>query len=158
MIIQSNCLQTAQGGGGHGGFGIFCAGKWAQAWWPQNWFTEGITRDMTVLELFPVQVAVMLWKEYFTNIKILYHIDNMAVVHVINNRTSKSDSVMNLVNVRKFVLTCLEFNILIHAKYIPSKSNVIADHLSRSQWGKFRLVAPEADQWPTPLPTSIWEI
>jgi hypothetical protein len=36
--------------GKHGDFGIYCAGKWAQAWWPQYWLTKGITRDMTFLE------------------------------------------------------------------------------------------------------------
>jgi hypothetical protein len=85
----------------------------------------------------------------------IFHIKNMAVVHVLNKSTSKFDRVINLV--RKLVLTCLECNILIHAKHIPSKSNFTADYLSCSQLGKFRLVAPEADQWPTPPSTSIWE-
>ena len=80
----------------------------------------------------------------------------MAVVQVLNTSTSKSPRVMNIV--RKLVLTCLQFNILIHAKHIPSKLNTIADCLSRSQWGKFRAVAPDADPWPVQLPNKIWDV
>ena len=156
--VNNNMLQlyTDSAGGDLGGFGIFFEGKWACAKWPNSWFARGITRDMTFLELFPVQVAIDLWKHKFSNSKILFYIDNMAVVHVINSTTSRSPRVMTIV--RKLVLTCLKHNILIKAKYIPSKSNSIADCLSRSQWAKFRQLVPTADPWPTPLPQSIWDI
>ena len=113
-------------------------------------------RDMTFLEYFPVVVALSLWKNKFAHSKLLFHIDNMAVVHIINQSTSKSERVMNLV--RKLVLTCLEFNTCIQAAYIPTKQNFIADSLSRSQWGRFRRLAPQADPSPVPLPPDIWLI
>jgi hypothetical protein len=153
---QTLQLFTDSAGGEAGGFGIYYAGKWAQSRWPRAWFQQGLTRDLTFLELFPVQVAISLWQSEFANKNILFHIDNMAVVQVLNACTSKSPRVMNIV--RKLVLTCLQFNILIHAKHIPSKLNTIADCLSRSQWGKFRVVAPDADPWPTPLPHNIWDV
>lgn len=156
--VNNDTLQlfTDSAGGEAGGFGIFFAGKWAYAHWPSYWFAQGITRDMTFLELFPVQIALELWKQRFANSKILFYIDNMAVVQVINTTTSKSPRVMKIV--RKLVFTCLKYNILLKAKHIPSKLNSIADCLSRSQWGKFRQLAPTADPWPTPLPKNIWEI
>ncbi|XP_048761600.1 uncharacterized protein LOC125670455 isoform X1 [Ostrea edulis] len=149
-------LYTDSAGGDSGGFGIFFAGKWAYAQWPSSWLAQGLTRDMTFLELFPVQVAIEVWKHQFANYRILFYIDNMAVVHVINKTTSRSPRVMKIV--RKLVLTCLKHNILIKARHIPSKLNSIADCLSRSQWGKFRRLAPTADPWPAPLPKNIWEI
>lgn len=111
---------------------------------------------MTFLELFPVYVSLLLWHTWLSNKRILFHIDNMAVVQVLNTLTSKSTRVMNIV--RKLVLLTLQHNITIKAQHIPTKLNKIADSISRSQWGKFRNLAPEAEMWPTQLPQQIWEI
>ena len=149
-------LFTDSAGGSKGGYGIYFAGQWAQGTWPKHWVETGITRDMTLLELFPVVAALMSWESYFVNKKVIFHVDNQAVVQIINMKTSKSSRVMTLV--RQMVLMNLKNNTLVKAIYIPSKQNQIADCLSRSQWGKFRSLAPEADQWPTKIPTQIWNI
>ena len=80
----------------------------------------------------------------------------MAVVHIINNSTSKSKHVMQLV--RKIVFITLKYNITVKAQYIPTKLNKIADCISRSQWTKFHHLAPAADRKPMPLPSHIWRI
>lgn len=81
--------------------------------------------DMTFLELFPVYVSLLLRHPLLSNKHILYHIDNMAVVQVLNTLTSKSTRVMNIV--RKLVLLTLQHNITIKAQHIPTKLNKIAD-------------------------------
>jgi hypothetical protein len=96
---------------------------------------------MTFLELFPVYVAIRLWSAQLANKRILFHIDNSAVVQVINSATSKSIRVMRIV--RKLVLITLQHNISIQAQYIPSKHNDIADSISRSEWRRFRQLAPK---------------
>ncbi|XP_056010375.1 uncharacterized protein LOC125679942 isoform X2 [Ostrea edulis] len=149
-------LYTDSAGGTKGGFGIYFAGSWAHASWPHSWSLSDIVRDMTFLELFPVYVAIVLWSPQLANKRILFHIDNSAVVQVINSATSKSHRVMKIV--QKLVLITLQHNITIQAQYIPSKRNVIADSISRSQWRRFRHLAPHADQWPTQLPNQIWDI
>lgn len=111
---------------------------------------------MTFLELFPVYVAMVIWHDFLANKHILFHVDNMAVVQVLNNSTSKSTRVMLIV--RELVLITLQYNITIKAQHIPTKKNTIADCISRSQWKKFRQLAPEADQWPTQLPPQIWNV
>jgi hypothetical protein len=115
-----------------------------------------MTRDMTLLELFPVIAALMTWNTHLKNKKVLFRVENQAVVQIINMKTSRSDKVMNLV--RHMVLMNLRNNTTVRAVYIPSKLNNIADCLSRSRWGKFRKLAPEADQWPTKIPAQIWNI
>ena len=35
-------------------FGIYFVGKWACATWPETWQESGLTRDITVLELFHI--------------------------------------------------------------------------------------------------------
>lgn len=153
---QSIQLFTDSAGGKNGGFGIYFGGRWAHGTWPHSWFLHGLTRDMTLLEIFPVLVTITIWHQSLQNTRILFHIDNTAVVHVLNTLTSKSDKVMYVV--RKLVLLLLRHNIQIKATYIHTKANCIADALSRSQWARFRSLAPEADHWPTPLPPHIWNI
>ena len=41
-----------------GGYGMYFAGRWAQGIWPKSWVDTGMTRDMTLLELFPVIAAL----------------------------------------------------------------------------------------------------
>jgi hypothetical protein len=149
-------LFTDSAGGPLGGFGIYFTGSWAHARWPHAWTTSDIIRDMTFLELFPVYVALLLWSESLSNKRILFHIDNMAVVSIINNPTSKSKRVMLLV--RKIVLITLKHNITIKAQYIPTKLSKIADSISRSQWSKFHRLAPATDPRPMYLPNHIWRI
>jgi hypothetical protein len=149
-------LYTDSAGGAGGGFGIYFAGSWAHASWPISWGLSDVVRDMTFLELFPVYVALRLWSAQLANKRILFHIDNSAVVQVINSATSKSIRVMKIV--RKLVLITLQHNISIQAQYIPSKLNDIADSISRSQWRRFRQLAPNANQWPAALPNQIWDI
>jgi hypothetical protein len=47
------------------------------------------------------------------------------------------------------VLMNLKNYTTVRAVYIQFKLHNIADCLSRSQWGKFRKLVPEADQWTT---------
>lgn len=163
-VISNNCwvadtnlqLFTDSAGGPLGGFGIYFAGSWAHSRWPLAWTRSHIIRDMTFLELFPVYVALCLWPKSLADKRILFHIDNMAVVHIINNSTSKSKHVMQLV--RKIVFITLKYNITVKAQYIPTKLNKIADCISRSQWTKFHHLAPAADRKPMPLPSHIWRI
>lgn len=147
---------TDSAGGPNGGFGVYFAGSWAHSKWPADWAQSGVVRDMTFLELFPVYVALSLWCDRLSNKRILFHIDNMAVVQILNISTSKSPRVMGIV--RKLILITLQYNITIKAQYIPSKHNSVADSISRSQWGRFRKLVPDADVWPTPIPIQIWQI
>lgn len=155
QITVYNYSQIVQGGF-NGGFGIFFAGRWAHSKWPTHWMFSDVICDMTFLELFPVYISLLLWHPWLSNKHILYHIDNMAVVQVLNTLTSKSTRLMNIV--RKLFLLTLQHNITIKAQHIPTKLNKIADSISRSQWGKFCNLAWEAEMWPTQLPKQIWEI
>ena len=120
------------------GFGIYFAGKWTCGAWPADWHDSGRTRDITVLELFPIVVLLCLWGAELHNKKIMFQCDNAAVVCAINTMTSKSDNVMILLGA--LTLKCLQLNVVAKAKHIPGKSN-ITDSLSRLQLDRFRSLA-----------------
>lgn len=138
------------------GLGIYFSGKWACAQWPEEWHASGYTGDITVLELFPILVALYIWGEALRNKKVCFRSDNMAVVHIINSMTSKSDMVMVLL--RNITLQCLRMNIAIKSLHLSGVRNVICDSLSRLQLQRFRQAAPEADAEPTPIPGHLWHV
>ena len=143
--------------GGQGlGFGIFCKGQWLAAEWPDNWHHECITKEITVLEMFPILVAICIWGASLRNKRILFHCDNAAVVQILNTLTSKSDRVMDIVRI--ITLKSLQYNVLIRAQHVAGANNEICDALSRFQMERFRRLAPEADPEPRALPVHLWNV
>ena len=57
--------------------------------------------------------------------------------------------------VRRLVLACMQYNILIKAVHIPGKTNVLPDLLSRLQIDQFRRMSRNMDQLPTVVPESL---
>ena len=149
-------LFTDSADGSGKGFSIYVGGKWAQGCWPPDWREKGILWDITFLELFPVVVALKLWGHHMDNKKLLFHIDNQAVVTILNNKSSKSPGVVVLV--RKLVLVSLKHNMFIKGQHIMGKLNGIVDALSGSQFQRFRELVPSAEKEPTPIPDHLWKI
>ncbi|KAM9302167.1 uncharacterized protein PAF06_015443 [Gastrophryne carolinensis] len=127
---------------GSTGFGAYFAGRWCAAPWPERVRSSSHIRNLALLELFPVVVALALWGEDLQNKSVLFHSDNMAVVSAINAQTASSPPVVKLL--RQLVLSCLQYNILFRAVHVPGVANGIADALSRFQMDRFRELAPEA--------------
>lgn len=138
------------------GFGSYFNGQWCYALWPPEWRSSGLTSDITILELFPIIVALHIWGAKLRNKKIVFFCDNQAVVHILNTMTSKSERVMILV--REATMCCLKFNIAIKANYLEGKRNLICDSLSRMQIDRFRELAPEAEAQPQTIPSQLWTI
>lgn len=53
-------------------------------------------KDLTFLELVPVVLVISLWGDKLAKKKIVLHLDNQAVVAILNKLTSKSEWVMTL--------------------------------------------------------------
>ena len=73
------------------------------------------------------------------------------MVGVINKQTARDDSLMDLI--RELVVLCMSHNICFRAKYIPGKTNVVADHISRLQEVRTRVVQPTLAPDKVPLRT-----
>jgi hypothetical protein len=67
-------------------------GRWFFLHWPKEWENTDILKDMTYLEIIPIALAIYLWNaELFKKKKkVLFHVDNMTVVAILNKKTSKS--------------------------------------------------------------------
>lgn len=137
--------------GSYGGGAIF-QNHWAVISWPSSWGNE-VRRDITFLELVPILLAIWVWADHFKAKKLLINTDNIALVHILNSQSSKSQRVMSLL--RPLILLCLKYNIQIKSTHISGYKNSIADSISRFQWEKFRTLAPHADKNPALIPPAL---
>lgn len=69
--------------------------------------------------------------------QIILHIDNISLVHILNNQSSKSPRVTS--NHANDVMK--QYSI----QHFKGRTNIIADAISRKQWDVFRREAPYAD-------------
>ena len=129
------------------GFGAYFHGNWVQRRWPGVILRH--PPSIAFLELYPLLVALQCWAPLLAGKKVRFNTDNIAVVHIINKKSSPCKAIMVLV--RQFVVICLQYNISFRAVHVPGKSNELADALSRFQMSRFRLAAPLADLVMTPL-------
>jgi hypothetical protein len=149
-------LFTDSSGSPELGCGAYFCSRWAQFRWPSSWKHLPIRRNMSLLEFIPVVLALYLWANILQAKKIFFHIDNLALVSIINKRTSKDKQIMKLV--RHLVLLIMLNDIQFKATHINTTEHSIADVFSRFQMDRFRLLAPQAVKKPVPVPTKFWKI
>ncbi|KAJ1191631.1 hypothetical protein NDU88_000947 [Pleurodeles waltl] len=118
---------------GSSGFGLYWEGRWCAEEWPKEWKQGG--RSIAFLEFFQLIVAVCLWGEELSHSRVLFRVDNLAVVQMVNRQSAREAGLLQLLRV--FVLQCLRNDIQFSAKHVPGVHNDIADALSRSQWERF---------------------
>ena len=135
------------------GCGAFYAGNWVAFAWPEAWYGTDIMKDITFLELVPLFLALLIWGSELANKKVLFRIDNMALVSIINRKTSKSKRVMQFL--RHFVLLTLQHNIIFKSKHISTLQNATADAISRFQFTRFRRLEPNASPNPAQVPAEF---
>ncbi|XP_021340366.1 uncharacterized protein LOC110441519 [Mizuhopecten yessoensis] len=144
------------GGDGSKGGTAYLHPHWAFLSWPEHWLGTEIMKDITFLELAPIVLAFHLWSTSFKDKRIVLFTDNLALVSVLNKKSSKSTRIMQLV--RPLVLYAMLNNINFKARHVAGVENGIADSISRRQWQRFRQLAPEADRDPSPIPESFQEL
>ena len=122
------------------GFAGVLQEKWFQGAWPPSWSA----RHISIKELFPIVLALRLWPDHFRNRRVLIFCDNEAVVYVINNQSSRDPGLMSLI--RTMTVTLMQSNVIMRAKHVPGRLNIVADKLSRfqnnQQWLEIYGLAP----------------
>ncbi|CAC5357929.1 unnamed protein product [Mytilus coruscus] len=138
------------------GCGVYFSGRWAYFQWPSSLESTDVMADITFLELVPIVLSILLFKEDLHNKRILFHTDNKALVSILNKKSSKSRRVMELI--RPFVLHTMLFNMQFKAVHIEGRSNVFADAISRKHWHRFRMVASQVESEATPIPETFLQL
>ncbi len=131
------------------GFAAIFGSHWIQGTFPPEW------KDMSIAlkELVPVYLAMAIWFPFFISKNVLFNVDNISVVYILQSQSSPDVQIMSLV--RKMVVITMLNDITIGSAHIAGKHNVIPDHISRFQVHKARQLAPWLDQDQTPIPLKL---
>ena len=79
-----------------GGFGCFFSGRWNHGMWEPN-FVEVHNPSIEYLELYALCVGIFTWSDHFQNQRIIIFCDNMSVVNMVNQTSSKCKNCMVLI-------------------------------------------------------------
>lgn len=123
------------------GIGAYYKGQWISQSFC-NTFEQFRHYSINWRELFAIIIATATWGHELICKRVLYHCDNLAVVHILQKGTSTDGKIMCLV--RTLFFLCAKYNIECSAVHVPGINNSIADALSRLDLQRFRSEAPNA--------------
>lgn len=138
------------------GFGAIWKSHWCCAAWPESWVKKQTTKNMVLLESFPILVTLVLWGPDFVNRQILVEINIRWVLYAVNCLSSSFLLVIKVL--RRVVFLYVKCNIWLKAKYTTGILNNVADLLSRFQMDLFQQLLPEANEDGTKCPKQLWEV
>ena len=147
--LSNDTLQLHTDAAGSVGF----AAIFGNHWLADIWHKDCMNLNITILELYPICIAIDIWSQDLENKCLHIFTDNQAVSYILNSFTSKEKSCMVLV--RYLVGICMRFNILIKASHLPGSKNELADLLSRQKIKEARQLKPELDHFPIQVPADL---
>ncbi|MCP4259608.1 MAG: hypothetical protein GY774_19165 [Planctomycetes bacterium] len=124
--------------------------SWFYGSFPPSWSSKSIA----VKELVPIYLSFLLWAPRLKNSKIIFMVDNMSVVCVLQSKTARDPVLMGMV--RKMVVISMLTNIQFSAYHLPGKFNVVTDALSRFQVSKAKKLAPWLEEEPAKISCSFF--
>ena len=83
------------------GYGGVLKDQWFWGEWPPTWRSYSIT----LLELYPIVLALHLWGHQLQNKRIVIHTDTQALAFILNKFSSKHKDIMLI---RHLALYCLK--------------------------------------------------
>ena len=85
-------------------------------WFAGVWDSSCSHLHITIMELYPICIAIKLWALELQNKCLHIYTDNQAVSYILNAFTSKENNIMKLV--RFLVHICMKYNILIRSSHL----------------------------------------
>ena len=116
-----------------------------QVQWPASW----VRVDISVKELVPLVFAAATWGAGWAGHHVSFHVDNMAVVAVIQRRCAKDDLLTHFLRCLCFYGAYFHFEF--SAIHIPGACNTAADASSRNNLPLFSSLFPQVTMVPLPL-------
>ena len=136
-------------------------GYFKNLWFSQKWDSQFIidaNPSIQYLELFAVTTAIMAWIHLIPNRRVVIFTDNDSVKNMINNSTSGCKNCMVLI--RLIVMKGIVYNTRIFAKHVPTKSNKLADLLSRMKikqfWKEIQKRNKPMNDQKIDIPKEVW--
>ena len=137
---------------GSWGCGAFSGSRWFML----PWTKETEPYHITAKELVPIVIAGAVWGRQWRGTTVLAHCDNLAVVHIVNQGSSRNRDAMHLARCLAFITAKFEFHLT--ATHIKGANNVKADALSRDNLQLFRLLHPQANLEGSLIPQPLLDL
>ena len=135
------------------------SGSWGcGAWFDRHWFQLQWSPpvadfQIAIKELIPILLGCAIWGRTWSTCRIIWHCDNQAVVACLHSRSSRDPVLMHLLRNLAFIESLYSFHL--HAEYIDTHTNHIADDISRNNLSSFFLKVPRAYPSPSPIPREL---
>lgn len=142
-------LEVFSDASGSWGCGAVCGSSWFQLQWDSRLQALSIA----IKEMIPVVLASAVFGRGWSGKIIQFHVDNKAVVDIINSTSTKNTHLMHLTRVLVFMAA--HFNFWFKAKHIEGQKNSLADALSRNKMSLFFSQAPQAAPSGTEIPLDL---
>ena len=142
-------VEFASDASGSWGAGAWCGPAWFQVQWGRSAEALSIAEK----ELIPIIRACNAWGAAWDRRQVLCHCDNQVVVASIRSRSSRNPGLMHLIRCLVFVEA--RHNCFIHATYINTRANHLADDLSRNRASHFLSKVPTANAQPSPISQAL---
>ena len=120
--------------------------KWIQIKFPEAWRQVHIAAK----ELLPIMLGFKLWADELKGVNVIFLVDNLSIVHVLNSKTSKDPIIMDMI--RKMIVTSMCYQIDFAAKHIMGARNILPDKISRLQEDQALRIAPWLHKTPQEVP------
>ena len=134
--------------------GSWGCGAWSgSAWLQLKWNNQAQQFPIAVKELIPIIIATGVWGEHWKGRAVCCRCDNQAVVAALNARSCRESHIMHMLRCLFFIEA--HFQCSLHAQYINTRDNNIADDLSRNNMRSFHSAMPQADLNPAIIPPSF---
>ena len=83
----------------------------------------------------------------------MFHVDNEAVIHILNSRMSPDPNIMHLLI--SLLKAAASFSFTFAAIHVPGRNNGIADTLSCFNFQAFHSQVPQAKKFPILIPPQL---
>ena len=117
---------------------------WFQLLWPASWSDIEISAE----EMIPVVAAAATWGRHWAGRRVVFHVDNMAVVKVVQRQAPKDLLLTHLSRCLCFYAAMYHFDFT--AMHIAGSDNIAADALSRNNLLLFFEQFPQVTHTPVP--------
>ena len=117
---------------------VGCGGYHQANWFQYRWDPEFLLQknpSIEFQELFAVAVSIRLWIHKYPNARLCLFCDNETGVRQLKNTSSSCKNCMVLI--RMIVKECLLYNTRVFGIWVDTKSNNLADALSRFEMDRF---------------------
>ena len=140
------------------GMGAIFDEKWIYGVWGSQ-FIRDQKPSIEFLELAALFLGLATWQHdpNLSNTAFVIYCDNTSVRDMINGMSSHCPQCMKFI--RLIALSNIKYNRQVIVRYVKSKDNVLADALSRLEFDRFWMNAPESmNQIPDCIPSQYWPI